>query len=148
MLIEIVCEGGLVDPSILTIIESDLRESSYPNSTYPLTYDTVHVQIERHGYFVMDSRDNTILPIDGEREEVVPKLILNRTIPLKSSIIKNKGKSRKEEQMKRAEELEKRKDILPENYFRELFGDEYSEFDDEGIPIKFFFQIWIIHFCL
>jgi len=96
----------------------------------------------------MDSRDNTILPIDGEREEVVPKLILNRTIPLKSSIIKNKGKSRKDEQMKRAEELEKRKDILPENYFRELFGDEYSEFDDEGIPIKFFFQIWIIHFCL
>lgn len=86
-------------------------------------------QFERCGYFAPDYACF----------EEPRKLTFNRVVPLKESVAKKKmegshSASRKEAQAAAAAEKERLQRIPPEEFFKSERGDEFSAYDDAGLP--------------
>jgi glutaminyl-tRNA synthetase len=85
-------------------------------------------QFERCGYFAPDYACF----------EEPKKLVFNRVVPLKESAGKKKlegtDNSRKDQQAAQAAEKARLSKIHPKDYFKSEKGDEYSAYDDEGLP--------------
>lgn len=85
-------------------------------------------QFERCGYFAPD-----YACFDKSK-----KLVFNRVVGIKESASKKKlegtSTSRKDEQMKAAEEKKRLQQIPPAEFFRRERGTEFSNYDENGMP--------------